>query len=61
MYIQMIRRHASILVPCLLLSNFLSRFGDRIADLESQSGDRHLGSILHSGDVVLISLTGLIV
>lgn len=40
---------------------FLSRFGDRTADLVSQSGDKHLGSILHSGDVALISLTGLIV
>jgi hypothetical protein len=37
---------------------FLSRFGDRTADLVSQSGDRHL---VHSGDVALISLTGLIV
>jgi hypothetical protein len=61
--IQMIR-HASTLVPCLSLSatfEFLSRFGDRTADLVSLSGDRHLRSVAHSGDVALILLMGLIV
>lgn len=40
-------------------SIFLSRFGDRAANLVSwQSGDRHLGSIVHSRDVALIFFDG---